>query len=614
MSMKKIYILLFLALALSSCDKYLDRKPLDTFDATNFWVNESNVRLYAQGSYVHRNSMTGVNTTNQAYFFGYGTGYTYPQLFMWAPWSDEFVNSSSWASTVTTTQSYLNFDFAMIRRHNIMYEEVDRMTTITEEARNHWKGVARFFRAMEYKRLGGMFGDFPIFTTTQATTSDSLYKDRDPLYKVALQVLADYQYAAANVRVNDGAYQVNKNVVLAYMTRDLLYLGTLMKYHNKDGAGAVNACLAGCKWAAEQLMTSGKYAVTDDYRAVFTSEDLTNNKDVIFSRCYADGKATHCTVSYSNGYESQSPSASQKMLNSYLCSDGFPIGQSPQYNYASDNNIRLYKDQVKNRDPRLLSTYRAEPVVKGWAAGAATATGISAWKYLPYSANDVENKYFGSMNITAAPLIRYSEVLLNYAEACYETGSFTQAVADATINMLRNRSIKVNNQGTALPKLPRMVITGTNVTVNGVAINDPARDVTVAPILWEIRRERQVELAMEGFRRSDLQRWAKFSYLKTKQVDVNHPTELAYGAIFNYKDLPAATKKSIRSSNSKLFSFTPDSSRVAVYNLYSSTYWRDWDDNSVTYTRNYFNSIPTNTIKFYTDNGATLTQNPGWTN
>jgi len=119
---------------------------------------------------------------------------------------------------------------------------------------------------------------------------------------------------------------------------------------------------------------------------------------------------------------------------------------------------------------------------------------------------------------------------------------------------------------------------------------------------------------MEGFRREDLQRWGKFSYLKTQQTDVNHPTELAYGAIFNYKVLPAATKKSIRSSNSKLFSFNEDSSLVAVYNLYSSTYWRGWDDNSVTFTRCYFNSIPTNTIKFYTDNGKTLTQNPGWGN
>ena len=612
--MKKIYILLFFALAFSSCVNYLDRKPLDNFDATNFWVNENNVRLYAQGCYVHRNSMTGVNTTNQSYFFGYGTGYTYPEFFMWAPWSDEFVNSSAWESTVTTSQSYLNFDFAMIRRHNIMLEEVSKMDMLTDAARNHWMGIAKFFRAMEYKRMSILFGDFPIFTTTQATDSDSLYKDRDPLYKVALQVLEDYKYAAANVRLDDGSYQVNRNVVLAYMTRDLLYLGTLMKYKNKDGDGAVNACLAGCKWAAEQLMTSGKYAVTDDYRAVFASEDLTSNKDVIFSRSYADGKATHCTVSYSNGYESQSPSASQKIINSYLSSDGFPIGQSPQYNYASDNGVRLYVNQVKNRDPRLLATYRDTAVVKGWAPGAATATGISAWKFLPYAANDVENKYFGSMNTTACPLIRYSEVLLNYAEACYETGTFTQTIADATINQLRNRSIKVNNQGTAQTKLPKMVIAGNDVTVNGVAINDPARDPSVPSILWEIRRERQVELVMEGFRRDDLQRWSKFSYLKTQQTDVSHPTELAYGAIFNYKVLPAATKKSIRSSNNKLFSFNADSSLVAVYNLYSPTYWRGWDDNSVVYTRCYFNSVPTNTIKFYSDNGKTLTQNPGWTN
>ncbi|MCE5321358.1 MAG: RagB/SusD family nutrient uptake outer membrane protein [Bacteroidales bacterium] len=612
--MKKIYILLFFALAFSSCVNYLDRKPLDNFDATNFWVNENNVRLYAQGSYVHRNSMTGVNTTNQSYFFGYGTGYTYPEFFMWAPWSDEFVNSSAWESTVTTTQSYLNFDFAMIRRHNIMLEEVSKMNMLADEARNHWMGIAKFFRAMEYRRMAKLFGDFPIFTTTQETTSDSLYKDRDPLYKVALQVLEDYKYAAANVRLNDGSYQINRNVVLAYMTRDLLYLGTLMKYQNKDGNGAVNACLAGCKWAAEQLIASGKFAVTDDYRAVFGSEDLTSNRDVIFSRSYADGKATHCTVSYSNGYESQSPSASQKMINTYLCSDGFPIGQSPQYNYVTDNGVRLYGNQIKNRDPRLLATYRDTVVVKGWAPGAATATGISAWKFLPYAANDVENKYFGSMNITACPLIRYSEVLLNYAEACYETGAFTQTIADATINQLRNRSIKVNNQGTAQTKLPKMVIAGNDVTVNGVAINDPARDPSVPSILWEIRRERQVELVMEGFRREDLQRWSKFSYLKTKQTDVNHPTELAYGAIFNYKVLPAATKKSIRSSNNKLFSFNADSSLVAVYNLYSPTYWRDWDDNSVVYTRCYFNSVPTNTIKFYSDNGKTLTQNPGWTN
>ncbi len=603
-----------LGLFLFSCNSYLDRKSQDSFDASNYWTSENNVRLYAQGCYVNRCSMTGANATSEAYFYGYGTTYAYPKFFMWVPWADEFVNSSSWTTVTTTTQSYLNFDFAMVRRHNIMYEEVDKMSMLSDEARNHWKGVALFFRGLEYTRMASQFGDFPIFTTTQPVNSDSLYKDRDPLYKVALQVVSDFKYAADNVRLNDGVCQVNRYVVYAYMTRDLLYLGTLLKYQNKDSNGAAKACFDGCKWAAEQLMQSGKYAVTDDYRAVFTSEDLTSNKDVIFFRAYATGKATHCVVSYSNDYEEQDPSASQKFINMYLDADGLPIKQSPVYNYTSDNGVRIYSEQVKNRDPRLLATFRDTAVIRGCTSTPGTATGISAWKFLPYAANSTDAKYTSQNNITAAPLIRYSEVLLNYAEACYETGTFTQAIADATINKLRDRNIKCNNKGNNLTKVPHMVLQGTNVTANGVIINDPDRDTDVPPILWEIRRERAVELSMEGQRRNDLQRWGKFSYLKTAQVDDAHPSELAYGAIFDYRDLSSSVKASVRKSNPKLYSFNADSSLVAVYNLYNVKYRRDWKDDDVTYTRQYFQAVPLNTIKFYKDKGHTLTQNPGWDN
>ena len=159
-----------------------------------------------------------------------------------------------------------------------------------------------------------------------------------------------------------------------------------------------------------------------------------------------------------------------------------------------------------------------------------------------------------------------------------------------------------------------MVLEGTNVTANGVIINDPDRDTDVPPILWEIRRERAVELSMEGQRRNDLQRWGKFSYLKTAQVDDAHPSELAYGAIFDYRDLSSSVKASVRKSNPKLYSFNADSSLVAVYNLYNVKYRRDWKDDDVTYTRQYFQAVPLNTIKFYKDKGHTLTQNPGWDN
>ena len=100
-----------LGLFLFSCNSYLDRKSQDSFDASNYWTSENNVRLYAQGCYVNRCSMTGANATSEAYFYGYGTTYAYPKFFMWVPWADEFVNSSSWTTVTTTTQSYLNFDF-----------------------------------------------------------------------------------------------------------------------------------------------------------------------------------------------------------------------------------------------------------------------------------------------------------------------------------------------------------------------------------------------------------------------------------------------------------------------------------------------------------------------
>ena len=87
------------------------------------------------------------------------------------------------------------------------------------------------------------------------------------------------------------------------------------------------------------------------------------------------------------------------------------------------------------------------------------------------------------VNTCDKPLFYIEEVLLNYAEAMFENGLFTQQVADATINKLRKRA------GVADMKISRKI--GTDF--------DPQRDMTVDPVLWEIRRERMVELMGEAF-------------------------------------------------------------------------------------------------------------------
>ena len=111
------------------------------------------------------------------------------------------------------------------------------------------------------------------------------------------------------------------------------------------------------------------------------------------------------------------------------------------------------------------------------------------------------------------PIFKIEEVLLNYAEATFELGSFDQGVADATINKLRTRV-----------GMPAMILTDINADF------DPARDkgnapwltgelskYEVAPVLWEIRRERQIELFGEGFGFYDVRRWGKADYYINRQ-------------------------------------------------------------------------------------------------
>lgn len=592
--MKKIFTLFIIALiGLSSCEDYLDRKNLDSFDDANFWSSENNMRLFAQGAYT-------------AYFTGYGSGFTWGNFFVGGGWADEYSSSSIWTQNTATSGN--GWSFTWVRRHNLMLSRVDDMPG-SDEAKNHWKGIARFFRALEYADLARAFGDVPYFDAEVAVTDkDLMYKDRDPLSFVATKILEDFEFAAANVRANDGAQQINRDVVLGFMSRHLLYFGTFLKYHNVDQAVATTL-LEKSKWASEQIMNSGKYEIVDDYRGLFTSPSLAGNKEVIFHRQYETAKATHSLLSYNNMGEPQT-GTTLKVVETYLAVDGLPIKQSPVYDYASDNGLRLYPDQYANRDPRIAASLVDTVRLSGAHEGYST-TGIACWKFLTVGANLQDNIYFGSNNITDAPIIRYGEILLNYAEAAAELGSFTQADADKTINLLRDRDIVKDGQGDVLPKLPPMVIAGSNVTANGVVINDPDRDPSVSPILWEIRRERAVELLYEGFRRNDLRRWKKYEYLKTVE-EGNGPTTLGKGAYIDLTAFDASTRGQIEDAVYFYFPNPNDTDRGFVHNLYTVNMRRDWIPGDSYYERQYLNAVPLDQIKLYKDMGYTLTQNPGW--
>ena len=227
----------------------------------------------------------------------------------------------------------------------------------------------------------------------------------------------------------------------------------------------------------------------------------------------------------------------QHILDMYLCQDGETIDQSDLYEWG-DTDRSMYA-MFRNRDMRLLHTvappyrvhrlnggadwdYTDDPAHREYMdiMGITTNTGepgpgdpgkhkvfpLLNWGglvlqtiphfstnnegvgyivarsgnyvYKHYNVWDNSREGQGTIDV---PLFKIEEVLLNYAEAKYEKGSFTQADADQTINRLRAR-------GQVAP----MIVSSIDASF------DALRDPSVDPVLWEIRRERIIELMGEG--------------------------------------------------------------------------------------------------------------------
>lgn len=563
MTSRIITFLLAAFVLTTGCKKdFLERYPLDALEDNTYWTNENNVRTFAWGFY-------------PAYFSGYGSGFTWGKYFSGQSLNDDFAPSTPTPFTRVVPTSGGGWTFSWVRKANIMIDRVQK-STLEDEAKNHWLGIGRFFRAMEYHDLVKTFGDVPWYDREMFETDEDLYKPRDSRIVVMDNVLADFRFAAENVRLTDGTkgQTVNKDVVLALMSRVFLYEGTYLKYHNINQAKAIEY-LQAAQWAAKELITSGRYSITDNFRSVFNSLDLAGKKEVILYRHYETGILTHSLHSYVNG-EPQT-GASKDAIESFLAKDGLPISISPLY--QGDKTIDAV---MADRDPRLSETIVPALRLKGVVPNYSTS-GYSVRKFFNESIASLPE---GSSNLnrTDAPVVRYAEVLLNYAEATAELGTLTQADLDMSINKLRARP------GIGLPPLE---IIGDQPAINGVVYDDPERDPSVPAMIWEIRRERRTELMFEGFRLDDLKRWEKLEYTDTQtNPDINRGAWIVRA---NYPNLHA----DVKIENGAAEGYIIPASDPASARLFTDP-------------KVYLEPIPLDQIKIYETAGVTLTQNPGW--
>lgn len=601
--------LLLIILLISSCSDVLDRPELNNMNDDTYWRNETDLRLFANGFYI--NYFVGYNNT-WGVAYAPLRGYYFSDDFSNANVQSNFESSapSSRGSTSETPDMLIqyagpNWNFAWVRKSNLFIDRIENVTKpqINSETYNHWMGVARFFKGFEYHRLVSVFGDVPYYETLfESSDLEKMYIDRTPRGEVMDKVYDDLMYAFQNVRLNDGDNVLNRYVVAGFISRIMLFEGTWQKYHHNDQARA-KKYLELAVAAGDFVINSGKYSITSDFRSLFGSQDLKGNPEMLMYRHYdAAQSVTHHVASYSNGYESQIPSANLSLAKSFICVDGQPYKLSNVEN-ADSLNI---SNMIKTRDPRFEATFQDVPKVQSatllYSSKFIDRTGPTFW-----NSGNIPSMYGSNTNTNDAPVMRYSEVLLNWIEAKAELAtmggaSVTQMDIDNSINKIRNRPLDPEAIAKGVQKTAPMSL--------AALPGDPDRDPDVSPLLWEIRRERRMEFVFEYSRLLDIKRWKKINYMSATQ----YPDNLL-GLWINVKEeLPSLLVNEkvgllkVKKADGTIISYdgTNDDEMVGFYMIEKGVDRQAFDD------RVYLAPVGNAQIDQYKDKGYTLTQTPGW--
>ncbi|HSJ68260.1 MAG TPA: RagB/SusD family nutrient uptake outer membrane protein [Anditalea sp.] len=478
--MKKyiIYSLLMSMFILGSCnDDFLDIAPLDVVTNETFWESEEQLILALNGLYGNVKAKNTVDMENLGDNTLWPSTTAYQQI-----GSGNFGNDLGTLNTEWTTQ------YRAIRQANAFLENYQR-AEMDPERREALAGEARVIRALGYLFLTSFFGDVPLVTTT--LTVEEVYVPRSPRSEVVNFVLQDLDLAAQHLsnEIPSGADlgRMNRGAALALKARLAIYNGMYEV--------AEQAAKEVIDMGVYQLYSTGNPAT--DYNDLFSYKGRQangQNRETIIARLHLPDLVLH-----NLSREIQVPdqvarwNPTKSLVDSYLMVDGLPIDRSPLYVENS------YNDVFQNRDPRMTQTILSpgspwggrfdgravnnnpdifmEPKFNNDRRGSVTITGYYFTKYAELSTVGLVGRDHNDIH-----LLRYAEVLLTYAEARLEQGKLTQEDVDMTINLLRDR---VGMKRMDLTELDQL----------GLDVRE------------EIRRERRVELALEGQRYFDILRW-----------------------------------------------------------------------------------------------------------
>ena len=420
------------------------------------------------------------------------------------------------AYTVSTSTSW---SWGSIRNVNY-FIQYNTDSTVPEEVRNNYTGIARLFRALLYYDKLVTYGKVPWISKPLDPVDEDLYKTQDSRDVIITNIIEDLDFAADNITVTGitpYSNTVNKWTALAIKSRICLFEGTFRKYHangSKYGAQYLEGCtitadelLKAAAEAAKKVMDEGPYKLHTGtvyesggrgaYRDLFISDNPVTEEVML---AYTQSK-DFSVLGEANWYYNSTSygphlSMTRAFAKTYLNEDG------SIYNEKKANGAyKTFVEETTGRDARLCQTIRGADYTRKDKSGKYVRTSpdmslsLTGYQYTKYVMDDV-NYDNARSNDNDVPLLRYAEVLLNYAEAKAELGSITADDWSKTIGALRRRA---GISGGDLDKLPTVVDTYLQQTFYPNVTN---------PVILEVRRDRAIELILEGFRMDDLKRWA----------------------------------------------------------------------------------------------------------
>ncbi|WP_270534466.1 RagB/SusD family nutrient uptake outer membrane protein [Parabacteroides johnsonii] len=586
-----IYSFVSACLLLSSCS--MDEIPQASVDKDTVFRTEKGLETY---SYSFYNMLPSVSDGfRQDAMCDYGAVTSFDNFIREGAYSAELSSGWSWSD---------------LRNINYFIENCTN-EAVDESVRNNYIGQARFFRAYFYYEMVVRFGDVPWIDRTLGVDDELLYAGRDSRTTVMDHVLEDLDFACENIsRTKDETGSlVTKWVAYALKSRICLFEASFRKYHTELGlTDSVDEWYQEAVRAAETVMKESGHSIytgegTDaSFRSLFIS-DKPVTSEVMLASCADAGLAVLGEANWwwTSGTYGARFSMIRTFVNTFLNTDGTPFTDRAGY-----ETMEFY-DECQNRDARLAQTIRTPGYERDGAPAAPNFNGYSYTGYQPIKYTLDDTKYdAGALNTNAIPLFRYAEVLLNYAEAKAELGTLTDADWANTVGVLRARAGITGGLSAKPTKVDAYF--QQNYFPN---ISDP--------VILEVRRERSIELALEGFRFTDLKRWKRGElmtmrwtgiYVPALNVQMDLDKDGTPDVIF-YKGekptgLPASctpvsvgegTQQGLTGATSGNLTWSDNDPRV-------------WYDDG----RQYYYPIPQSAINNATlpDGTTNLKQNPGW--